>query len=104
MCRRPVWQYFDLASGVERQPSIPAARIGMPAWSPEGDLLIMVAETRPPIFSFTRILEYSLSRNRSSFVATPRDLGVQEVRWSRDGRTLVAKLSDRFVDSLWRLH
>jgi len=76
---------------------------GTPAWSIDSEQLVLVAERNPPSPSFTSILLHSITRDRSTFMATPRGLSARAVRWSRDGKRVVATLFDRFIDTLWKL-
>lgn len=101
--QRSTLSIFDAASGVESRPVIPVARAGKAVWSPHGNRIAMVVEAHAPIGSFPRILEYSLVSRESSFESTPEDMAALEVRWSRDGKTLLAKLLGRFAHSLWQL-
>jgi dipeptidyl aminopeptidase/acylaminoacyl peptidase len=94
---------FDLSSKREQQVETPTTRIAKPVWSRNGEHLAMVAETRPELSTFTRILQYSVSRGASSFIPAPKDHAVKEVEWSVDGKTLLIKLADRFADSLWKI-
>ena len=45
----------------------------------------------------------SVTADRSTFIPTPGGLSARAVRWSRDGRHVVATLFNRFIDSLWKL-
>src|SRR5690606_4860002 len=56
------------------------------------------------VASFTRAIVYSLSQGSHWTIATPRELAVMEIQWSRDGRNLLTKLADRFRYSLWRIN
>ena len=95
---------FEVASGTERRMTVEAASVvGTPAWSADSDALLLLAERNPPSPSFTSILVQSVTLDRSTFIPTPRGLSARGVRWSRDGKKVVATLFDRFVDSLWKL-
>ena len=95
---------FDVASGAERRMTVvPAVISGTPAWSDDSERVLLLAERHPPSPSFASILVQSVSRDRSTFISTPKGLSTRGVRWSLDGRKVVATLFDRFVDSLWRL-
>jgi hypothetical protein len=48
-------------------------------------------------------LVQSVTADRSTFIPAPGGLSARAVRWSRDGRQVVATLFDRFIDSLWKL-
>jgi dipeptidyl aminopeptidase/acylaminoacyl peptidase len=102
---RTALSVFDVASGTERRLTVDAASVlGTPAWSPDSGQVLLLAERHPPSPSFTSILVQSLTLDRSTFVPTPRGLSARAVRWSRDGKKIVATLFDRFTDSLWKLN
>ena len=95
---------FEVASGTERRMTVDAASVlGTPAWSADSEQLLLLAERNPPSPSFTSILVQSVTLDRSTFIPTPRGLSARGVRWSRDGKKVVATLFDRFVDSLWKM-
>jgi dipeptidyl aminopeptidase/acylaminoacyl peptidase len=95
---------FEVASGTERRLIVDAVTVsGTPAWSADSERLLLLAERNLPSPSFTSILVQSATAARSTFIRTPRGLSARGVRWSRDGRKVVATLFDRFVDSLWKL-
>ena len=95
---------FEVASGTERRMTVDAANVlGTPAWSADSEQLLLLAERNPPSPSFTSILLQSVTHDRSTFIPTPRGLSARGVRWSRDGKKVVATLFDRFVDSLWKM-
>ena len=95
---------FEVASGSERRMTVHAANVfGTPAWSADSEQLLLLAERNSPSPSFTSILVHSVTLDRSTFIPTPRDLSARGVRWSRNGKKVVATLFDRFIDSLWKL-
>ena len=100
----PPFRFSTFGSGTERRMTVDARNVsGTPAWSVDSERLLLLAERNPPSPSFASILVQSVTRDRSTFVPTPRSLSARGVRWSRDGKRLVATLFDRFVDSLWTL-
>jgi dipeptidyl aminopeptidase/acylaminoacyl peptidase len=100
---RSTLSIFDLPDWKERQLSVPAARVGKPDWSKDARRLAVVAQRNPLIGSFSRILTYSKLSGEYVWVQTPQDLAAMEVKWSKDGTSILAKLADRFGYTLWKL-
>lgn len=96
---------FDLDEQTERKLNMEVSVVlGKPDWTQDGKHLVILAQKNPPSPSFTSILVHSLESGESRFVETPRSLSAREVYWSKGGRSVVAKLYDRFVYTLWKIN
>jgi dipeptidyl aminopeptidase/acylaminoacyl peptidase len=93
---------IDMRGGAIHSLNTGAARVGRPEWSSDGQQLASLAETGP-LAGFARLHVYSMSRGEARFVDNPRGLGALDVRWVHQGRVLLARMSDRFVDSWWTI-
>jgi dipeptidyl aminopeptidase/acylaminoacyl peptidase len=97
---------FDVKTGLETRIAPPSLSesseyefIGPATWSKDGAQIVIWEKTLPS--KFARVQVYSMADRQWRQIAAPRGMNTAAVGWSRNGRSLLLRASDRFVDSYW---